>query len=207
MVSHGCCDSAAAEGTPRLTRLTRVTDPAAGTGPTWSFDYSTPFQTRITDPNGHPTTYSFDRLGRVTKATDALGRAASSTYTPTSYVASVTDPMNATARFAYDARDNLTKATAPTGAAASFAYDDPAHPYYPSSATSPQGNRVAYTYDGAGNLSTAQNALPAQNQLRYTYNPNGGGSGGFRTPIPIESVHRFRGFRTPVGGPRSAAVR
>lgn len=27
-----------------------------------------------------------------------------------------------------------------------------------------------------------------------------GGSGGFRTPVPVESVHGFRSFRTPEGG-------
>ena len=33
-------------------------------------------------------------------------------------------------------------------------------------------------------------------------------SGGFRTPVPIVSVHRFRSFRTPVGmGPCGAGVR
>jgi len=33
-------------------------------------------------------------------------------------------------------------------------------------------------------------------------------SGGFRTPVPIESVHPFRSFRTPwTGGPCSAGVR
>ena len=29
-------------------------------------------------------------------------------------------------------------------------------------------------------------------------------SGGFRTPIPIDSVHRFRSFRTPLGRGRVA---
>jgi len=32
------------------------------------------------------------------------------------------------------------------------------------------------------------------------------GAGGFRTPIPIDSVHPFRSFRTPRGGGRVALM-
>lgn len=34
-----------------LKSLTRVTDPTTGAAPTWSFDYSTPWQTKVTDAN------------------------------------------------------------------------------------------------------------------------------------------------------------
>jgi YD repeat-containing protein len=56
-----------------LTSLTRVSDPATGSGPTWRFDYSTAWQTRVTDFNAKTTTHHFDRRGRVTKVVDALG--------------------------------------------------------------------------------------------------------------------------------------
>ena len=161
------------DGSMQLTRLTRVTDVLAGTGPTWSFDYSTPWQTTVTDPRGNPTTYVFDRLGRVTTVTDAKGQPASATYSTNSFVASVTDQMSATSNMTYDARDNLTAATAPTGAKSQWAYDDTAHPYDPTATTSAQGNRMAYTYDSPGNLTSAQNGLAAQNQFRATHNPNG----------------------------------
>ncbi|MCA1842332.1 MAG: DNRLRE domain-containing protein, partial [Actinobacteria bacterium] len=59
--------SGAFDNSLQLTSLTRVSDPLSGAGPTWRFDYSTPWQTRLTDPNGHLTTYTFDRRGRVTQ--------------------------------------------------------------------------------------------------------------------------------------------
>jgi len=37
-------------------------------------------------------------------------------------------------------------------------------------------------------------------------NGHGEGAGGFRTPIPIDSVHPFRSFRTPRGGGRVALM-
>ncbi len=162
------------DGSQQLVRLTRVTDPVAGTGPAWSFDYSTPWQTKVTDPRGNPTTYFFDRLGRVTRTLNALGQEASATYSSNSFVTSTTDPLRAKTSFTYDARDNLTAVTSPTGAGHGFAYDDPAHPFYPTSHTGPSGSRLAYTYDGPGNLTTSENGLPTgQNQARRTYNPNG----------------------------------
>src|SRR5680860_921049 len=51
----------------RIAQIVRVTDPATGTGPTWEFDYSVPWQTTVTDPNGHDTPYSYNRRGRITK--------------------------------------------------------------------------------------------------------------------------------------------
>ncbi|HEV2070347.1 MAG TPA: fibronectin type III domain-containing protein [Acidimicrobiales bacterium] len=44
----------------RVTSLTRA-------GQTWRFDYSTPWQTKMTDAQGQLTTYSFDRRGVVTR--------------------------------------------------------------------------------------------------------------------------------------------
>ena len=53
-------------------------------------------------------------------------------------------------------------------------------------------------------------AAPSALALLTTLFPEGAdGAGGFRTPIPVESVHRFRSFRTPPGtkDPSGAGVR
>ena len=83
------------DGSRVLTSLTRVTDPVSGSGPTWRFDYATPFQTKVTDPNSRTTAYSLDRKGRVTRAVDAAGNPAQTSCTATSLVASRTDALGA----------------------------------------------------------------------------------------------------------------
>jgi YD repeat-containing protein len=45
----------------RLTSLTR-------NGETWTFDYTAPWQTTVTDPQGNLTTHRFDRRGRITSS-------------------------------------------------------------------------------------------------------------------------------------------
>jgi YD repeat-containing protein len=45
----------------RLTSLTR-------NGETWTFDYTTPWRTTVTDPQGNATTHRFDRRGRITSS-------------------------------------------------------------------------------------------------------------------------------------------
>ncbi|HZW43721.1 MAG TPA: DNRLRE domain-containing protein, partial [Dermatophilaceae bacterium] len=145
----------------RIAQIVRVTDPATGTGPTWEFDYSVPWQTTVTDPNGHDTTYSYDRRGRITKVVDALGHEQATTYTAGSNVASYTDRIGGTSTlnsYTSDGLDNLVSTQTPTGAATTFGYTDPDNPYAPSTMTTPQGNSVVYDYDAAGNLATITDA-------------------------------------------------
>jgi RHS repeat-associated protein len=156
----------------RLSTLTRVTNTVAGTGPTTTYTYKAG-STVATDPNAHATTYTYDSIGRVTKVVDAAGNATQDSYTADSNVATHTDALNAVARFSYDTKDNLTAATSPTGAGDQWSYADAAHPYFASNHTNSQGNTLAYTYDGPGNLTASQDGLAANNQLHFTYNANG----------------------------------
>lgn len=160
------------DGSGRVSSLTRVTNTLAGTGPTTTYTYNAG-NTVSTDANTNKTTYTYDSLGRVTKVVDAAGNETLASYTPNSNVASRTDALNAATIFDYDTKDNLKAATSPTGAASRWTYDDPAHPYLPTGHTNPQGNALAYTYDGPGNLTASQNGLASENQLKFTYNPNG----------------------------------
>jgi len=63
------------------------------------------------------------------------------------------------------------------------------------------GEKVTLIWDGLpSHRSKAMKAWIATQRAR---------SGSFRTPVPIDSVHRFRSFRTPgrAGGACSAGVR
>lgn len=160
------------DASARLSSLTRVTNVLAGTGPTTSYTYNAG-NTVSTDANAKATTYTYDSLGRVTRVLDAAGNATQSSYTANSNVASQTDALNAVSSLSYDAKDNLIAATSPTGAASQWTYNDVAHPYFPTGQTNAQGNTLAYTYDGPGNLTASQNGLATNNQLRLTYNTNG----------------------------------
>jgi hypothetical protein len=55
---NGNVTTFASDASQRLTSLTRVTNPSTGTGPTWGFDYSIPWQTTVTDPGANTTTAS-----------------------------------------------------------------------------------------------------------------------------------------------------
>ncbi|MDP9421078.1 MAG: DNRLRE domain-containing protein [Actinomycetota bacterium] len=99
----------------RLTSLTRVTDPVSGTGPTWTFDYSTPWQTKVSNANGKTTTHHFDRRGRVTKVIDALGHERQSTYDSSSNVIDRTSAMGNKSINTFDANNNLNRPGIPGG--------------------------------------------------------------------------------------------
>lgn len=156
----------------RLSGITRVTDNAAGTGPTTTFTYNAG-STVVTDANGHQTTYTYDGMGRVTRVRDAAGNAADTAYTANSNVQQRTDQAGQIAAYGYDSRNNLTSAQLPTGATTTWAYADAAHPYLPTKRTDPQGNSLAYGYSAAGNLTTVTNGLSTQNQYQSAYNGNG----------------------------------
>jgi YD repeat-containing protein len=64
----------------------------------------------VTDPNGVPTTYVYDSLGRVTSVTIA-GDTTSYTYSPTGKIEQITLPRLNTVTYGYDSRDRLITIT------------------------------------------------------------------------------------------------
>jgi RHS repeat-associated protein len=102
-------------GDDRVKDITRVDNPAAGTGPKTSYCYQSPSAsgtacaafdssrcptaagneatptiggTEVTDPLGHVTKYCWDSEGRITKTIDANGNTSTSGYSPNNDVAS-----------------------------------------------------------------------------------------------------------------------
>lgn len=160
------------DGGGRLVSLIRVTNVAAGTGPTATYAYSAA-STVVTDANGHTRTFAYDSTGRVTRGTDALGNSTDAVYTANSDLAEMTDATGGRSIFGYDARNMVSTATTPTGSTQSWAYADSANPYLPTSSTNAQNRMTTSTYDARGNRTSIRNQLATQNTDTFSYNPNG----------------------------------
>ncbi len=157
------------DSSQRVTSMTRVTNKAAMTGPTTTYAYTpssagspgTPGSTKVTDPNGHPTTYSYDPWDRVSTATDALGHAESSSYNAQSDPTTLTNGLTQITKLQYDTNNSLNKITSPptatgqTPAASTYDFNTPQSvnggTYLPSSGTDAQQNCASFTYDANGN--------------------------------------------------------
>ncbi|WP_231371084.1 RHS repeat-associated core domain-containing protein [Cryocola sp. 340MFSha3.1] len=142
---------------------------------------------RVTDPNGHATTYTVDAAGRVTSERNAVGNTTRTTYTAAGRTASVVAGTGATTAYSYDRRGSVTRQDA-AGAVASFEYDadqnliavkDPGgvtgFVYDEDGRTTTQvdqqGGRLSTAYDKAGQ--TTQVTLPTGQKLMYTYDQAG----------------------------------
>ena len=168
--------------------ITRVSDPATGTGPKTRYEVcaygqtgcpeaaptnETLARTVVTDANGDMTTYYTDVAGRSYKVKNALGKSRSVTYTANSDVATATSATGAVTTHGYDALGNPTSSAIPTGATTRWQYADSAHPYHVTKATDAQGSSESYAYDVNGNLTSITNGLATENRQSFTYNANG----------------------------------
>jgi RHS repeat-associated protein len=153
--------------THRLTSIAQTTkiDSTPGPDAVTTFAYASGLTT-VTDPRTNAAKFAIDASGRVTSATDALGRKRAQTWTANSDVATTTDafasgstPGNVTT-LSYDQLGNRTGATLPTGAASSAVYaQSTACPNagtgnvnLPKCSTDDAGNKKSYSYDTAGNV-------------------------------------------------------
>ena len=96
-----------------------------------------------TDPLGHVSTVTYDADGRSTSATDAIGRTTTYGYDAAGRITTVVDPNNVTSTHHYDVDGRETGMTYSDGTPA-----------------------VSYTYDAAGNTTTATGGAGA---TTYTY--------------------------------------
>jgi RHS repeat-associated protein len=178
----------------KVKTVTRVTDTAAMTGPTWTYEYTLRLdgsgQTRVTDPvgthstdaNDRVTRYEIDDQSRVTAVRDALGRKTSRKLTSNSNVQSYTKASNTgttpSTSFTYDSdTDMLTGTETPTGNGKSLTttigYDKASTiaggKYLPVSATNEQNRTTQFGYDADGNLKSQKSELAVQNTVTYNY--------------------------------------
>jgi RHS repeat-associated protein len=152
-------------GMNRLTKIVRVDNPTAGTGPTTTYDArSQPAKTIMTDPKGHATTFTRDLTGsdhvaRISKVTDANGHNRDSAFDANDNMTSFNgENVSAVYNLTYDANNNMTGLTKPssngtnTAASTTFKFAAPGQLYLPSSTTNASGDCRAFRYDPAGNL-------------------------------------------------------
>lgn len=136
----------------RTTSIVRVTDAAAGTGPTTRFAYATgdsrcpsgTTSTAVTDPNGNVTTYCTDDERRVKKVIDALGHTRDSAYDADANVTQLTDG-SAVSKATWLEGGRIETVSAPTAGKSSFSYGDAGHKYFPTSLTNPQGRTTSFS--------------------------------------------------------------
>jgi len=172
----------------RAKTITRIDNPAAGTGPTRTYDHSDHPRVKVTNPLGRTTTYTASTTGdssirRVGKVTDPLGRDISQVFDNRGNLTSTVDALGATATSTFDTLNNPTGTHAPdvpgggagSGATATAAYGSATHPFKPTSTNDSQGAVLSLVYDTAGNLSSSTDTTATGGQaLSYTYNPPAG---------------------------------
>jgi RHS repeat-associated protein len=154
--------------------VTRITDPdQSNERTTWQ-------NGRIitqTDTFGNSTTYQYDSLGNMIQKVDRAGNVYSYTYDPTfSQVTQSTEPGGRVTTFTYDANGNLLQTQDAMGEVTTMTRDG--HGLL-LSLTKPKGNltpasgnyTTTYTYNDAGQILSASNALPAT--VSYGYDPQG----------------------------------
>jgi RHS repeat-associated protein len=125
----------------------------------WSFDYdqSTLGVTRVTDPNGHTASRTYDSHGDMTSVTDPLGNKTTYTYNNLREPLKITDPTGTTTTYTYDSHGNLTSISTPLGGTSSaqtttLTYTDAHHPGDLTARTDPNKHTSHYTYDSQGDL-------------------------------------------------------
>jgi len=123
----------------------------------------------LTDAQGKTySRYEYDALGRVNKETKGNGTSASYTYTKSGYVASITHAkadgtVLAFANYVYDTCSRPLTITSQDGVT-SYTYDATGQL---TGVTTPQGRKVQYAYDAAGNRKTV-----SDNGATATYTTN-----------------------------------
>jgi RHS repeat-associated protein len=155
----------------------RVTSQATPRGTT-TFDYSTPNDTKITDPDHHVTDEQFQNY-LPTSITKGYGTSAAATtaiaYNGNLLPNKVTDPNGHDWTYGYDASGNRTSVTDPLSHTVSSTYDAKRDL---TSLTTPLGHETDYTYDANGNVITVKRKLTETGDTATTtlaYDPSGNG--------------------------------
>ena len=145
---------------------------------TWSFEYdsATFGVTRITDPNGHSSQFTYDAGGNLLTSEDPLARRTRNTYDAHNDLLSTTDPMGVTTTMTYDARGNWLTRSRPLAGTSKVqtttdTYGDSAQPGDVTEEINPDGQAWKYFYDEYGDrVATAD---PLGRKTTATYNTDG----------------------------------
>lgn len=125
-------------------------------GATTSLEYTSQgWLSRLVDPLGVSTVFSYDAAGNLTAASDAESRTASFEYDDAGRILSVTDPASAATSFTYDKNGNRETFTDARDNTTTFSYDAMD---LLSGVTDALGGSWGYTYDENYNLRTVANS-------------------------------------------------
>lgn len=166
-------------------QVTSVTQQTATGSATTRFDYVSSMETQVADPN----TNQFDPVpsvpnvtytvtastSLVTKTVDQGGNTFQASYNVdagdmTSFTGAV-NPNEKTTSAYTNGGVSLLNSQAPTGATSSWTYNNtgtyPGAAFLPTGSKDAQNNTGTYVYDGAGNLASSQDNLPATSSVNY----------------------------------------
>ena len=132
----------------------------------------------LTDPNGNPSTFTYDALNRLTKAEDAAQQITTYAYDAQGNLITRTNPRNFATTLTYNAANRLASSTDALTQTLRYAYD---HNGNLTTLTDPQGIETGYAYNALDRLeSLTQNAVEGaastseQNvTTRFEYDLNG----------------------------------
>jgi len=113
----------------------------------------------------YTTTFEYNKLGQIIKATDPEGKSVSKTYSIFGSVASLTDAKGNTLTNEYDDNGNLIQSTAPSNVVTKYTYDAYNQP---TSITDANGHTNYITYDLKGRKKYLFNAQK-EKLITYTY--------------------------------------
>jgi len=129
--------------------------------------------TQITDPNGHPTSYQYDALDRLTRVVDALGGFTDLEHGPTDTLSSVTAPNGANTTYQVDDLGNRVTEASPDRGSVVQTFDPAGNIL---SRTDGRGVTATLTYD-ALNRVTSVTYPTAGEDVSYVYDACTNGSG------------------------------
>lgn len=152
-------------------------DPVHGSGEvplvnTYSYD-AAGNRTRVTDPGGHTTRYTYDERNRLSGITNALGGVISYRYDAAGNRIAESDARTNTTHYAYDAHGRLIYTTNALSGVTAYGYDLVGNRI---SATDALGRTTRFAYDCLGRAIAQTNALLCVSFQAYDA-PDGGGCG------------------------------
>jgi YD repeat-containing protein len=121
--------------------------------------------TRVIDPTGASTGYTFDAQARLVAVTDALERTTHFEWDKHGQLTRLTRPGSERTHYQYDPMGNLTAIIDPAGGASAYSYDEKGRLV---TAVSPGGLRQSFEWDAEDNLLLYTDAAGHQTRFAYT---------------------------------------
>jgi YD repeat-containing protein len=145
--------------------------------------------TTTTNGNGIVTTLVYDQMGRLVERQSSNGATVTYAYNPSSQRTSMTD-YTGTTSYGYDDLNRLTALTNGAGLVLTYEYDLSGRE---TAIVYPGGERIQYTYDNAGRLSTVSN-VTRNLFFQYSYNSTSGQLTKLTRPNGIETDYSYDGM-------------